>query len=1061
MTAPFRYMDAPTLLGSWPILPSFSGYVPAVVPRVLLTRASVLGSRREDSSGFDIDGKVIDIYVDAHSVVSVTFSSAAPMTLDEVIARVNAVVGASPVGADIAFRDNGFLRLESPTAGENSYLRVATNTASGPQDVFYELGILSGSESFGGDIASTPIADPGRQVTQHGQMSMAHGEDINADVLNRTTLQLAISSDYNRQFWHGRRLAKTDQKDFAISSDGFTLTGEDVYCGTVPSPGPLDSVIVILRQNGDEVVTESDTVLQSGQTYDFWFDPDTREQHVKGAAAIFVSTDPKGNLFIRSNNAALGDLQGMSLKILEFVDTTEVVVMNVVPSGVNEGQRVEVGTPSVHTVVADGERLSISASRLYVEDFTDGVGGLSVIQTGTPITGAPISITRIEGNNRIVLDTATLETDGVQVGDLVVLTGHSGALPFTNNGNYRVLRVIDEKSLDVMKEDYGPAFLNPTGTSLGTIQITSDGDFFHEPYVKLNYAPDSGTYKVVFKKRSSFQDIAADIDGFATSPLEFVQENASEVQKVILGIIGPSATNYTDFLYGDQRISLEGLNYRLDSQHDEVGRHTDILASSLCVDGDTGIGTNSPSTRLHVKQTGAHTYLNIESDATYRSRVQFTQGGAARWSLGVQGTLTDLVSWDNSAGENWLQKVGDGPLYLQGGGQDTVIGGLLSIDRTGDAAKAELMLISDDSQYAGINLLTGTSRRWYLDSSNDPESGSEAGSNFELHRYDDSGSWLGRPLLINRATGLITLDGDVAFGGVRFQMEPDGESSIAGIPGIRFNFNDATYNTAFEYNRASHEFGWVIDNAYKMFLGASKLYLDGNLEVNGGLITSVSTSGALVLAGGSDNNGANIELYGGSMSGSAVIDATWLAIRSQNGGTDYATFSSSGLSVNGAFGPISDGSADIGSTSVRWANAYSNYFHGREGLYLGESTSRGAANGGPNQQVIIRTFQSTASAYPVVVFQNDDWTVEKVAGNQVRITSRTTGSLSYRIRYDNTLDCGISPTTIGTTFTFTFTYGFDLQLSNSFLLKSSVRLSINKYLSDHWWHGFLISDFMN
>lgn len=48
-------------------------------------------------------------------------------------------------------------------------------------------------------------------------------------------------------------------------------------------------------------------------------------------------------------------------------------------------------------------------------------------------------------------------------------------------------------------------------------------------------------------------------------------------------------------------------------------------------------------------------------------------------------------------------------------------------------------------------------RRWQLRATNEAESGSDAGTNFQLARYDDSGTFVDTPLVVSRATGNVTL----------------------------------------------------------------------------------------------------------------------------------------------------------------------------------------------------------------------------------------------------------------------------------------------------------------
>ena len=89
-------------------------------------------------------------------------------------------------------------------------------------------------------------------------------------------------------------------------------------------------------------------------------------------------------------------------------------------------------------------------------------------------------------------------------------------------------------------------------------------------------------------------------------------------------------------------------------------------------------------------------------------------------------------------------------------------GGTLTGNLTID--KATPTLIFDNAaagQARQIQGMTNGSLRWVLaPGSADAESGSDAGSNFTIYRYDDSGSYLGIALNITRSTGLATVAGD-------------------------------------------------------------------------------------------------------------------------------------------------------------------------------------------------------------------------------------------------------------------------------------------------------------
>lgn len=64
-----------------------------------------------------------------------------------------------------------------------------------------------------------------------------------------------------------------------------------------------------------------------------------------------------------------------------------------------------------------------------------------------------------------------------------------------------------------------------------------------------------------------------------------------------------------------------------------------------------------------------------------------------------------------------------------------------------------------------IGFVTDTHNRWVLLTTPDPEGGGNAGSDFEILRYNDAGAAMDAPLTINRQTGQATLLNPVTIGG--------------------------------------------------------------------------------------------------------------------------------------------------------------------------------------------------------------------------------------------------------------------------------------------------------
>lgn len=80
------------------------------------------------------------------------------------------------------------------------------------------------------------------------------------------------------------------------------------------------------------------------------------------------------------------------------------------------------------------------------------------------------------------------------------------------------------------------------------------------------------------------------------------------------------------------------------------------------------------------------------------------------------------------------------------------------------AAEASLHLKSSAGQQRAVIFWTDETARWRLRADSVAESGSNAGSDFELARYNDAGTSLGNVLTISRATGLMNINAGLQLG---------------------------------------------------------------------------------------------------------------------------------------------------------------------------------------------------------------------------------------------------------------------------------------------------------
>lgn len=167
-----------------------------------------------------------------------------------------------------------------------------------------------------------------------------------------------------------------------------------------------------------------------------------------------------------------------------------------------------------------------------------------------------------------------------------------------------------------------------------------------------------------------------------------------------------------------------------------ISRYNDAgasLGSPISIARSTGITTLS--------QVSLTTALAVASGGTGSS----TASGA-RTNLGVP----------NIAGDTFTGAV------TVSSGDFTTSGGDLRIDRSGDVARAQSLYAADAGNDRRLVAYTGSITpshiRWiftFADST--AEGGSNAGSDFVIGRYNDSGVSLDNPLKITRSTGIMSL----------------------------------------------------------------------------------------------------------------------------------------------------------------------------------------------------------------------------------------------------------------------------------------------------------------
>jgi hypothetical protein len=119
-------------------------------------------------------------------------------------------------------------------------------------------------------------------------------------------------------------------------------------------------------------------------------------------------------------------------------------------------------------------------------------------------------------------------------------------------------------------------------------------------------------------------------------------------------------------------------------------------------------------------------------------------------------------------------------LYLNNEGGAVQIGGVLNVNPVGvgtfiqgtaPAASNAALYFSRDAGYAlSLVFRTAASNRWTFHVTSTAESGSNAGSNFSLYRYDDAGTIIDAPFAVTRSTGVVAFTQTPTVGGTAVSL---------------------------------------------------------------------------------------------------------------------------------------------------------------------------------------------------------------------------------------------------------------------------------------------------
>ena len=276
---------------------------------------------------------------------------------------------------------------------------------------------------------------------------------------------------------------------------------------------------------------------------------------------------------------------------------------------------------------------------------------------------------------------------------------------------------------------------------------------------------------------------------------------------------------------------LSGIDFHSSDGVDYSGR----LIREPGANGEMNISqAGSGAFKIYTNVLGVAQAFTFTSDGTFAAPSGiFT--GSVRYGTGnaiVYGDGEQVVARSGAAGAEKYFKFGDdGYFYTINGGLsaagDISTTGRLTINRAWPGVVLNKPASGTTCQIISV---TDGSARWAERIGNqDPETGANAGSDFDLLRFSDDGSWLGTPLHIVRATGDILLvrndwgGGNVGIGTGSPQAKLDVGGDIRASGGLRYthainlasgtDFNDVLaagfYDCAAPVNAPASTWGWL------------------------------------------------------------------------------------------------------------------------------------------------------------------------------------------------------------------------------------------------------------
>ncbi len=190
-----------------------------------------------------------------------------------------------------------------------------------------------------------------------------------------------------------------------------------------------------------------------------------------------------------------------------------------------------------------------------------------------------------------------------------------------------------------------------------------------------------------------------------------------------------------------------------------VAKIGDSMSGPLTI--DVGGGTNSSSSNLNVINGSNYGVLVVPrtTAGAWNPMVQAGDAAIIAQSAATADGAGGIFIGTWSSTSEGIRIASDGNV-TSGGSAITISppsGTGASLIVTGTAALPQVVLNQSVSGYGPrVFVKTGNVTRWSVGATTTAESGSNAGTNFAIERYNDAGAFQDSPISINRATGVVS-----------------------------------------------------------------------------------------------------------------------------------------------------------------------------------------------------------------------------------------------------------------------------------------------------------------